>query len=246
MKTIKEVSRLAGVSIRTLHYYDSIGLLSPAKETESGYRLYDDADLERLQQILLFRELQFSLKEIKGILDSPNFDRKKALEQQVKLLEMKKEHLENLIDFARGIIVIGVRPLEFSVFDTKKIDEYARQAKESYGHTKEYQEFAEKSRNRSREEEAAISAEMMGIFAGFGKLMGKSPSDEVVQEQVKRLHVLINEKFYTCSKEILSCLGKMYAGGGSMTENIDKAGGEGTAVFTSQAVEAYCKGDVSL
>lgn len=120
MRTIKEVSRLAGVSIRTLHYYDSIGLLSPEKETESGYRLYDDTDLERLQQILLFRELQFPLKEIKGILDSPGFDKKKALEQQIKLLELKKEHLENLIDFARGIIMIGVRPLEFSVFDTKK------------------------------------------------------------------------------------------------------------------------------
>lgn len=239
MRTIKEVSRLAGVSIRTLHYYDSIGLLSPEKETESGYRLYDDTDLERLQQILLFRELQFPLKEIKGILDSPGFDKKKALEQQIKLLELKKEHLENLIDFARGIIMIGVRPLEFSVFDTKKIDEYAKAAKESYGKTKEYQEFVEKSKNRSKEEEAAISAKMMGIFIGFGKLMDKKPSDSAVQKQVKYLHKFINENFYACSKEILSNLGKMYAGGGSMTENIDKAGGEGTAEFTSQAIEAY-------
>ncbi|MDE6065179.1 MAG: MerR family transcriptional regulator, partial [Lachnospiraceae bacterium] len=185
MKTIKEVSQLAGVSIRTLHYYDSIGLLTPANATESGYRLYDDTDLERLQQILLFRELQFPLKEIKEILDSPDFDRKKALEQQIRLLELKKEHLENLIDFARGITVIGVRPLEFSVFDTKKIDEYARQAKEAYGKSKEYKEFEEKSKNRSKEEEAAISEKMMGIFADFVKLMDKSPSDEAVQKHVK-------------------------------------------------------------
>lgn len=241
MRTIKEVSQLAGVSIRTLHYYDSIGLLTPANETESGYRLYDDTDLERLQQILLFRELQFPLKEIKEILDSPDFDQKLALEQQIRLLEMKKEHLENLIDFARGITVIGVRPLEFSVFDTKQIDEYARQAKASYGKTKEYEEFAEKSRNRSKEEEAALSKTMMGIFADFGKLMDKSPSDEAVQKQVKHLHDFINENFYTCSKELLSNLGKMYAGGGSMTENIDKAGGKGTAAFTSQAINLYCK-----
>ena len=80
MMTVKEVSRLTGVSIRTLQYYDRIGLLHPAEYTESGYRLYDDASLERLQQILLFREMEFSLKDIKEIISSPGFDRSKALE----------------------------------------------------------------------------------------------------------------------------------------------------------------------
>ena len=99
MMTVNEVSKLSGVSIRTLHYYDTIGLLHPTEVTEAGYRLYDDAALERLQQILLFRELEFPLKEIRGILDAPNFDRNKALEQQIELLTLKKEHLENLINF---------------------------------------------------------------------------------------------------------------------------------------------------
>ena len=99
--TVNEVSKLTGVSIRTLHYYDQIGLLQPTGITESGYRQYDDTALERLQQILLFRELEFPLKEIKKILDSDGFDRKKALEQQIELLTLKKEHLENLITFAR-------------------------------------------------------------------------------------------------------------------------------------------------
>lgn len=150
MKTVKEVSKLTGVSIRTLHYYDSIGLLHPTKTTESGYRLYDDTALERLQHILLFRELQFPLKEIKGILNSPQFDRNKALEQQITLLELKKEHLENLIDLARGIKMIGVKKLDFSAFDTKKLDEYAKQAKASYGQTEEYKEFEEKSKNLTK------------------------------------------------------------------------------------------------
>lgn len=92
MRTVNEVSKLTGVSIRTLHYYDTIGLLKPTDVTESGYRLYDDIALERLQSILLFRELGFPLKEIKVILDSPDFDRSKALEQQITLLEMKREH----------------------------------------------------------------------------------------------------------------------------------------------------------
>ena len=95
MMTVNEVSKLTGVSIRTLHYYDKIGLLHPAFVTESGYSQYDDTALERLQQILLFRELEFPLKEIKDILDSDGFDREKALEQQIELLTLKKEHLEN-------------------------------------------------------------------------------------------------------------------------------------------------------
>ena len=103
LMTVKEVSKLTGVSIRTLQYYDRIGLLRPASRTDSGYRLYDDTSLEKLQQILLFRELEFSLKEIQEIVDAPNFDKHKALNQQIKLLELKMEHLETLISYARRI-----------------------------------------------------------------------------------------------------------------------------------------------
>ena len=103
MMTVNEVSKLSGVSIRSLHHYDKIGLLPATEVTAAGYRLYDDKALERLQMILLFKELQFPLKEITTILDNPEFDRSKALEQQIKLLELRKEHLENLIDLARGI-----------------------------------------------------------------------------------------------------------------------------------------------
>ena len=111
MMTVNEVSKLTGVSIRTLQYYDKIGLLHPAEYTEAGYRLYDDAALETLQQILLFRELEFPLKDIKKIVGSPDFDRSKALEQQIELLTLKKEHLENLIDLAKGLKLRGVRHL---------------------------------------------------------------------------------------------------------------------------------------
>lgn len=240
MKTVKEVSKLTGVSIRTLHYYDSIGLLHPTKTTESGYRLYDDTALERLQNILLFRELQFPLKEIKGILNSPQFDRNKALEQQITLLQLKKEHLENLIDLARGIKMIGVKKLDFSAFDTKKLDEYAKQAKASYGQTKEYKEFEEKSKNWTKEDVANINMEFMEIFVEFGKMRDKEAADEAVQEQVERLQDYITEHFYTCSMEVLSGLGKMYAGGGNMTENIDKTAGKGTAEFVEKAIGVYC------
>ena len=135
MRTVNEVSKMTGVSIRTLHYYDQIGLLSPTSVTEAGYRLYDDTALERLQQILLFKELEFPSKEIKEIIDAPDFDRNKALQQQIELLTMKKEHLENLIDFARGLKLLGVRKVDFKVFDTKKIDEYSKRAKKQWEKT---------------------------------------------------------------------------------------------------------------
>ena len=113
MMTTHEIIRLAGVSIRTLQYYDKIGLLHPTGYTDAGHRLYDDADLERLQHILLFRELEFPLKDIRKIMESPDFDRSKALEQQIALLKLKKEHLEHLINFAVGIKMSGVKNMDF-------------------------------------------------------------------------------------------------------------------------------------
>ena len=242
MKTVQEVSKLAGISIRTLHHYDAIGLLSPTTTTEAGYRLYDEDALERLQCILIFRELEFPLKDIKEIIDSPNFERNKALEQQIKLLTMKKEHLENLIDLARGIQAIGVKKLmDFEAFDTKKIDEYAKQAKESYGSTPAYKEFEEKSKGRTKEQETAISVGMMNLFADMGKMLSLEPFDETVQAKVAELRAYITEHFYNCTPEILLSLGEMYAGGGSMTDNINKYAGEGTAEFTAEAVRIYCE-----
>lgn len=240
MMTVHEVSGLTGVSIRALHHYDRIGLLHPTEVTEAGYRLYDDTALERLQCIMLFKELGFPLKDINGILDSPAFDRNLALDQQITLLQMKKEHLENLIDLARGIKGIGVKRLDFTGFDTKKIDEYTKQAKESYGQSPEYREYQEKSAGRTREEEQRLGIELMGILAEFGKLQDLDPAGETAQAQVKKLQDFITEHMYTCSNKILLSLGKMYAGGGSMTEGIDNAGGDGTAEFIFGAIEAYC------
>lgn len=239
--TVHEVSQLTGVSIRTLHYYDKIDLLHPAGKTESGYRLYEESDLERLQQILLFRELQFPLKDIKKILSSPDFDRNRALEQQIQLLELQKEHLENLITLARGIYMTGVKNLDFTAFDTKKLDEYSKEAKARWGKTDAWKEFEEKSKDRTEKEQQDINVKFMQIFVEFGKMLDRKPEDTVVQQQVQKLKDYITEHFYTCTNQILRGLGQMYAGGGSMTENIDKTAGAGTAQFTANAIEIFCK-----
>lgn len=240
MMTVNEVSKLTGVSIRALQYYDKIGLLSPAGYTESGYRLYDDAALEMLQQILLFRELEFPLKEIRKIISSPDFDKKKALEEQITLLTMKKEHLENLIGFAREIQMKGETTMDFSVFDTQKIDEYAKQAKQRWGKTDAYKESVQKAAGRSKEEEQNIAKEFMQIFAEFGELKNTKPESGAAQEQVKKLQDYITEHYYKCSDDILYSLGQMYAAGGDFTENIDRAGGAGTAQFTAETIRIYC------
>ena len=239
MRTVHEVCKLTKVSVRTLHYYDSIGLLTPTCVTETGYRLYDDTALERLQHILLFRELGFPLKEIKSILDSSDFDRNRALEQQIELLTLKKEHLENLIDFARGIKAIGVRYMDFSAFDTSKIDEYAMQAKAAYGNTEYYKEYEEKTKGKSKGDMKILNQDLMQLFVEFGEMKEEEVSSDRVQAQVKKLRDFINDNFYTCSNKILQALGKMYSGGGSITENIEKAGGIGTAEFVANAIEIF-------
>ncbi len=241
--TVNEVSKITGVSVRTLQYYDKIGLLKPASYTEAGYRVYDDSSLEKLQQILLFRELEFSLKDIKGIMDSPNYDKNKALKQQIELLTIKKEHIENLIMLARGIKFMGVGYLEakaFEAFDTKKIDEYAKRAKEAWVKTDAYKEFEEKNSGKTKEEVKAEGERLMEIIGGFKALMDKDPADGVVQSQVKVLQEFITESYYNCTDVILSRLGVMYASGGEFTENINNACGEGVAEFVGEAIQVYC------
>lgn len=241
MMTVNEVSKLTGVSIRTLQYYDRIGLLNPAGRTEAGYRLYDDAALERLQQILLFRELEFPLKDIQKILESSSFDRIMALEQQITLLTMKRQHLNDLISLARKLRTTGGTCMDFTAFDTRKIREYEEQAKKEWGATSEYKEFEKKNADKTMSEVKAMGNQLMNIVAEFGTLQTKDPTDPEVQAQVKKLQDFITEHYYTCSKAILNQLGQMYGAGGAFTENINAAGGHRAAGFAQRAIKVYCE-----
>ena len=241
MKTVKQVSALTGVSVRTLHHYDNIDLLKPSRITEAGYRLYDDAALQRLHAILLLRELQFPLKEIKDILDSPGFDPMQALEQQIELLELQKQHLTDLIDHARKIQKTGVIPMDFSSFDTSNIDRYTTEAREKWGKTEAYQEFEVKTAGQSKAHMQSTGDALMDIFREFGTIRHLSPASTEAQALVAKLQSFITEHYYTCTKQILFGLGQMYAAGDEMNENIDKAGGEGTGAFARDAITIYCK-----
>lgn len=241
MMTVAQVSKLTGVSVRTLHHYDQIGLLKPSRITEAGYRLYDQAALERLQLILLFRELEMPLKEIAGILDAPDFDREQVLTAQIRLLELKQQQIKNLLILAQNMKTIGVKNMDFSAFDKTKQKEYAQEAKNRWGKTDAYAEFAHKSAGRSEEIETALGAGLMGLFVKLGQMRDQAPDSEEVQAWVAELQAYITEHYYTCTKPILNSLGLMYADGGEMNQNIDKAAGAGTGAFAQQAIEVYCK-----
>lgn len=241
MLTVKQVSKLTSVSVRTLHYYDSIGLLKPASVTEAGYRMYDDASLFRLQSILMLRQLQFSLGEIKEIIDCPEFDEHEALKQQIKLLELKRKHIDELISFAREIEAKGVRNMDFNAFDTSEFSKYKAQAKAKWKKTKAYEEYEKKAAFHSDADNNRFAKEMMGIFSEFGKLKNLSPKDNKVFKKVSDLQSYISENFYTCTNEILMQLGQMYVCDERFKKNIDAAGGEGTAEFVKRAITAFCK-----
>ena len=240
MKTVNQIAKQTGVSVRTLHHYDAIGLLKPTEITEAGYRLYDADALERLYLIIVYRELGFSLKQIAGILDAPDFDRNRALEEQIALLEQKREQLQNRITFARGLKLTGVKNMNFSDFDHKKLDDYSAQAKAMWGKTDAYKEFEQKSKGRTKEDEKGLGNDLMSLFTELGKFRAQDPGSEAVQLWVAQLQAFITEHYYTCTKPILKGLGEMYAGGGSMTENIDAAGGAGTGAFAKAAIDIFC------
>ena len=237
---IKEFAELAGVSVRTLHYYDEIGLLKPACVDEhTGYRYYDEKSLLRMQEILFYRELDFSLKNIGEILSSPNYDRKMALEEQKKLLTLKKERLERLIaaidSAAKGETVMDV-------FDNSEFEAYKSEAEERWGKTDAYREYAGKTKGYSGNKWQSLGSAMDDILAEFAACMkcGAEPHSGEAQRLVKKLQDHITENYYACTDEILAGLGQMYVADDRFRNNIDKHGG-GTAAFISDAVGIYCK-----
>ena len=237
--TVAQVSKRTGVSVRTLHHYDQIGLLKPTEVTDAGYRLYDAAALDKLYMILVYRELGLSLNEIGSVLDAPDYDRNRDLEHQIQLMQERVEKLQNQISFARGMLTLGVKYMDFEGFDPKKIDEYSQQAKTLYGKTDAYKEFEQKSKNRTAEQEKDLGAQVMDFFARLGKMRPCDPGCEEAFAWAKELQDFFTANYYTCTPQILASLAESYAGGGSMTENIDKVGGAGTGAFAKEVIDLY-------
>ena len=239
---ISEVAKLSGITVRTLHYYDEIELLKPSETTEAGYRMYSSEDLERLQQILFFRELDFQLNEIKEIMLNPNYDKNEALNKHKEFLIEKRKRIDGLITLIDKTIK-GDNNMSFKEFDNSKIEEnkrkYAEEVKNRWGNTDAYKEYEKKTSSYDGNSWNEINEGMVEILKEFADNREEDPNSDIIQSLVEKWQSYITSNFYNCTKEILSCLGLMYIGDERFKENIDKYG-EGTAEFMAKAIEIYC------
>ena len=242
MYTVGELAKMAGVSARTLRYYDREGLLKPSAATEAGYRLYGDDAPSQLSQILFFRELDFSIDEIRKIRSRPDYDALEALKKQRTLLAMRRDRLDRLIGLAERAMK-GEIIMELDAFDMSEIEEakakYAEEARARWGETDAYRQSEARTATYGKAEWARVKAETQGVFEGFAKLSadGAAPDSPEAQMLVRRWQDVITRNFYDCTDEILLGLASMYEADERFRKNIDKAG-EGTAAFMTAAIRA--------
>lgn len=241
MLRVKEVSDLAGISVRTLHHYDAIGLLRPGHTTAAGYRLYTDADLELLQQILFFRELDFPLRKIREIVTSRSYDRREALELHRNLLLERRTRidsmlatLEKTIRHMQGEIKMTNKE-KFEGFDFSR-NPYEREARERWGDATVDASNA-KLAKLSDEEKKAMGDEMNAIYRRLAELRHGAPDAPEAQEAIGQWYRYL-ARFGTYSLEAFRNLGQMYVDDERFTKNID-AFGDGLARFMRDAMAAY-------
>ena len=241
--TIKEIADLAGVTTRTLRYYDQIGLLSPADTGGNGYRYYDQHSLLRLQQILFFRELDVPLKDIQLIMSRPDFNlvkalvnHREALKNQAKRLDRLIETIDNTIAAMKGDIKMTAGQY-FEGFDETQYEEEVR---ERWGDTPQYAESQRKWSSYSKEQREVIKAEA-GSFAE--RMVGKDPKtrpdDPDVQAAIGEYYAYINKYFYTCDVSFLRGLADMWVEDPRFAINYERVR-EGGAAFVREAVHIYC------
>jgi DNA-binding transcriptional MerR regulator len=238
---VKEAADLAGVSVRTLHHYDAIGLLTPEEITESGYRVYSNENLETLQQILFFKELDFPLKKIKEIINSPSFNREEAMDLHRKMLLEKRNRLDAMIrtidktiSYTKGEIQMSNKE-KFEGFDFNQ-NPYEQEARERWG-DKTVDQSNAKIGKMSKGEQKAMGEKMNGIYRNLAALRHKSPESLEAQAAIKEWYDLLN-KMGSYSLEAFKGLGQMYVDDERFTKNIDQFG-EGLAKFMRDAIAVY-------
>ena len=241
MMKVKEVADLVGISVRTLHHYDEIGLLSPDAITESGYRLYSNDNLFTLQQILFFKELDFPLKKIKEIISSPSFNQEEALFMHRKLLLEKRSRLDTMIrtidktiSYTKGEIQMSNQE-KFEGFDFSQ-NPYEQEARERWGDEAVDQSKA-KLGKMSKDEQVAMGERMNEIYRNLATLRHESPASPESQAAIKEWYDFLN-KMGNYSLEAFKGLGQMYVDDERFTKNIDQFGG-GLAIFMRDAMAVY-------
>jgi len=242
---IGEVAALAHVTVRALHHYDRIGLLRPSGRSESGYRLYAERDLERLQTVLLYKELGFGLGEIRALLAEPGFDRREALRAQRAQLERRSERLDAmlaLIDKTLAALDEGI-PMErsdmFEVFGDFDPAEHEAEAAARWGETEAYKESARRTRRYAKEDWLRFRAESEAVSETIAMLMdeGVAPDDPRTMDAAERHRLLIDAWFYPCPHEMHEQLGRMYVADARFAATYEKVR-PGMAQYLCDAIAA--------
>lgn len=243
--TVGQVARLAGVSARTLHHYDRIGLLSPSQRSRAGYRLYGDDDLVTLQQVLFFRELGFRLRDISRIMHDPSFDRFEALRMQRKMLVDKAAQLGKMItavDRAIDGLEKGAtmdRSQMFEAFGDFDPSRYEEEARRRWGHTEAYRESARRTARYTKKDWQAVREEGDRINEEMARLLdgGVQPGDPRATDLAERHRLMIDRWFYPCPHSMHVGLGRMYVSDPRFAEVYEKVR-TGLARFFCEAIEA--------
>ncbi len=246
--TVSQVAGLARVTVRTLHHYDEIGLLEPSQRSRSGYRLYSLSDLERLHQILLFRELGFSLDGIQQVLAATAFDRAAALRAQRGLLKDKVKRTENVIravDRALRALQRGETMDEkkmFEGFEDFDHSPYAQEAEERWGETEAYKESMRRTKRYTKEDWAGIKAEAESVESRLAELLtaGARPDDEEAMDAAEAHRLHLDRWFYSVSHAMHVGLGQMYTADPRFREHYERRV-PGLADFVEAAIRANAK-----
>lgn len=238
---IQEVAKQSGVSVRTLHYYDEIGLLKPDKISPSGYRVYQHNSLKRLQKILFYRELDFPLSKIKQLLDNPWTDENRQMEQQLELLKLKHKRLQGIIrlleDQLKGEDRVSIK--EFNMDEIRDHEEkYRVEVEEKYGSSDAYKESKKRAAQYGPDDWQKIQQESDAIYQALADQRQADPADAKVQSLIQDWQDLISRHFYVCTDEILAGLGEIYRSDDRFRKNIDKYG-EGLSDFMADAITHY-------
>ncbi|MEJ2510387.1 MAG: MerR family transcriptional regulator [Anaerolineales bacterium] len=241
--TIKEIADLAGVTTRTIRYYDEIGLLTPSDTGDNGYRYYDQENLLLLQQIMFFRELEVPLKDIQLILNRPEFNLVSALKEHRSILQAKADRINTLIETVDQTIATIKGEWEmsdkeyFEGFDETK---YEEEAKQRWGNTSQWKESRKKWASYSEDQKQAIKVEGGEITKRMvGNDKSLSPDDPEVQGAVGEYYAYINKYFYTCDVNFLRGLADMWVEDPRFAINYERIR-EGGAAFVREAVHIFC------
>lgn len=236
--TVKEVSELAGISVRTLHYYDEVGLLVPVNKTKSNYRLYNDKNIERLCQILFYKELDLSLSQIKMIIDNPNYDVNVALIDHKKLLVCKRDRLNDIIASINSIIMKGFEKAMVKSFNNDEFEQYKTEAIKKYGEIAE--ESYKKVSNYSQDKWETIKSDFERILDSISKNMDLGYEDTKIQSLIGEFKEHISKNYYKCDINIFKNLGNLYIEDEKFKEGFELRR-KGLSFFMKDAIDYYCK-----